>query len=251
MASVISKSLLYEIVRRIIKSFLNTIGFDLIRTNKLSQFNLCGLKNLNIKTIIDVGANTGQFARSMSVHFPTANFLCFEPLPEPFAALQDWANERPNKIKVFNVAIGNQDGETKMYFHRDFSPSSSLLANTSLGEKMFPATKNQELVTVKLLTLDHALQTKKLEDGILIKLDVQGFEDRVIAGGKETFNKATACILEISLDNLYDGQADFRGLYNQLDQMNYRYAGNLNQVHGEDGHVIYLDAVFVKRNANI
>ena len=116
---------------------------------------------------------------------------------------------------------------------------------------MFPVTKNQERVTVKLLTLDHALQNAKLEDNVLIKLDVQGYEDRVLEGGKEVFGKAVACILEISLDNLYEGQADFRELCARLDQMNYRYAGNLNQIYAEDGHVIYFDAVFVRRDAII
>lgn len=116
---------------------------------------------------------------------------------------------------------------------------------------MFPATKNKEWLRVKLLTLDHALQNEELEDQILIKLDVQGYEDRVIEGGKEIFAKATACILEISLDSLYEGQADFRGLSTQMDQMKYRYGGNLDQVHAEDGHVIYVDAVFLKRDTNV
>jgi len=233
------------------KSCLNAVGFDLIRTNKLSQFNLCGLKSLHIKTIIDVGANQGQFVRSMSAHFPQAKFFCFEPLPEAYAVLQNWANGRQDSVRMFNLALGNQDGEAQMFFHRDFSPSSSLLANTITGEKLFPATKNQERMTVKVLTLDHALQNTKLEDNILIKLDVQGYEDRVLEGGKEMFSKAIACILEISLDSLYDGQADFRELYTQLDQMNYRYAGNLDQVHAQDGHVIYLDAVFVRKDVNL
>lgn len=227
------------------------MGFDLIRTSKLAQFNLCGLKSMSIKTIIDIGANTGQFARMMSVHFPEANIFCFEPLPEPYAVLHSWANKKPDRVRIFNLAIGDQDGEAQMFFHRDFSPSSSLLANTAFGEKLFPATKNQERVAVKLSTLDNAFKSTKLEDKILIKLDVQGYEDRVLKGGKEIFNKASACILEISLDNLYAGQADFRELYTQLDRMDFRYAGNLHQVHAEDGHVIYLDAVFVRKDSNI
>ena len=63
-----------ELLVGLTKSFFNAMGFDLIRTSKLSQFNLCGLKNMSIKTIIDVGANTGQFARSMIAHFPEARF---------------------------------------------------------------------------------------------------------------------------------------------------------------------------------
>lgn len=238
---------IYEIARQSTKSFLNSLGFDLIRTSKLAQFNLCGLKAIPIKTVIDIGANTGQFARAMSLHFPEATFLCFEPLPEPYVALEHWARETNGRVQTFNVAIGDQDGQKQMYFHRDFSPSSSLLVATDLSEILFPAIKNQERVAVKLVTLDRALQNTKLEDKILIKLDVQGFEDRVLKGGKEIFGKATACILEISLDTLYEGQADFRELCTQLDQMNYRYAGNLDQVYAEDGHVIYLEAVFLRK----
>lgn len=241
----------YEISRNLIKSCLNTAGFDLIRTKKLAQFNLCGLKSLSIKTIIDVGANTGQFARSMSAYFPEANFYCFEPLPGPYAVLKAWANERPDRVRTFNLAIGNQDGEAQMFFHREFSPSSSMLANTTIGEKLYPATKNRDRVNVKLMTLDRALQNTQLEDNILIKLDVQGYEDRVLEGGNETLRKATACILEVSLDSLYEGQADFRELYSRLDQINFCYAGNLDQVYAKDGHVIYLDAVFIKKAAEI
>jgi len=31
-----------------------------------------------------------------------------------------------------------------------------------------------------------------------------------------------------------------------LYDLGYKYAGNLNQIYAEDGHVIYADAVFVK-----
>jgi hypothetical protein len=38
------------------------MGLDVIRLNKASQYSLLGLKNLPVRTIIDAGANTGQFA---------------------------------------------------------------------------------------------------------------------------------------------------------------------------------------------
>ncbi len=62
----------------------------------------------------------------------------------------------------------------------------------------------------------------------------------------ETFQKSAACIVEISLDQLYQGQAQFREIFNQLDYLGYSYAGNLDQVLGKDGHVRYFNAVFIK-----
>jgi hypothetical protein len=63
-----------------------------------------------------------------------------------------------------------------------------------------------------------------LSPEILIKLDVQGYEDRVIRGGQELFKMAKACILEICLDRLYDQQTTFRDLVNLLEGLGYSYA---------------------------
>jgi len=49
-------------VKKVIKKVLNAMGLDVIRLNKASQYSLLGLKNLPVRTIIDAGANTGQFA---------------------------------------------------------------------------------------------------------------------------------------------------------------------------------------------
>ncbi|MGC8829190.1 MAG: FkbM family methyltransferase [Verrucomicrobiia bacterium] len=101
---------------------------------------------------------------------------------------------------------------------------------------------------MKQTTLDKAVETFNipLEPEILIKLDVQGYEDRVIKGGKKTFEMARACILEINLDELYVGQPSFKDIYLLLYYNGYRYAGNLNQSLAEDGHIIAIDAVFLR-----
>jgi len=80
---------------------------------------------------------------------------------------------------------------------------------------------------------------------MLIELDVQGYEDRGIFGGREMFRRARACILELNLDSLYEGQAAFEGIIPLLSHFGHQYAGNLDQVCAEDGHVIYADALFI------
>jgi hypothetical protein len=110
--------------------------------------------------------------------------------------------------------------------------------------------KKQKAIEIEQTTLDRAIAnfSTTLEDNILIKLDVQGYENRVIKGGMETFKKSVACIVEISLDQLYEEQAHFREIFHQLDHLGYGYAGNLDQVLGKDGHVRYFNAVFVKES---
>ncbi len=235
------------IINQFIKKIFNLIGLDICKLSNSPKFNFLGLRNLSIKTIIDVGANEGQFAREISKFFPDAAIYCFEPLPEPFAKIKKWA-ENKRKTTLFNVALGENEGEVEMLAHLNHSPSSSFLKTTEINETLFPFIKKQATTKVKLTTLDKVFTnaSDSLMPDVLIKLDVQGYEDRVIRGGIKTFRKAKACILEINLDQLYKDQANFKDIVLILYELGYRYAGNLDQTYADDGHVIFIDAVFVK-----
>ena len=237
-------------IKRLVRAGLGLAGFDLVRLKNNPGRTLLGLRSLPIRTVIDVGANTGQFARKISVFFPNAKIYCFEPLPGPFAELEAWSKtQQQGRVAPFNLAIGDKQGEVEMFLHEEHTPSSSLLATTTLTERYYPFTKGQKRISVRQTTLDAALAEtrRELSSQILIKLDVQGYEDRVIAGGSGLFSAASACLVEVGLDMLYEGQADIKKLLTMLDALGYRYAGNLDQTYGEDGHCIYLDAVFLKK----
>jgi len=237
-----------NIVTDWVKQIANKFGFDIIRTKNKPAVTLLGLRTLPINTIIDVGANVGQFAKYAMNRFPQAKIYCFEPLPEPYEKLRSWADHRGGGVTVFNMAIGEKTGSADMFYYLEQSPSSSFLEATKLANMLYPATEHRERISVDMMTLDEAVHTKNMElDGdILIKLDVQGFEDRVIKGGQLTFQKAKACILEVCLDSLYEKQAGFKDLLFLMDELGYHYCGNLDQAYGEDGHCIFFDAVFMK-----
>lgn len=236
-------------IKSALKSIFHSLGLDIILIKDNPKQTLCGIRSLPIQTIIDVGANTGQFARQISQIFPKASMYCFEPLPEAFEALERWALEQDGRVKTYNVALGKNEGEVEMFFHTKQTPSSSLLMSTAITKKYYPLTENQIPLCVKLTTLDNALGNviRLMKPEILVKLDVQGYEDRVIRGGPTTLSLATACILEVAVDTLYYEQTDFKEVIMLLDQMGFYYAGNLEQVYANDGHVIYFDAVFIKQ----
>jgi len=237
------------ILKRITKKIFNTAGLDIIQLPKSPKYSLLGLGNLSIRSIIDGGGNSGQFARMISTIFPEAHIYCFEPLLEPFKDLTRWAERHKNeKVKTFNLALGDREGVLEMFSHIEHSQSSSFLKTTKLCESFYPLTQKHVSVPVKMTTLDQWIKTlpNPLTPDILIKLDVQGYEDRVIRGGQKIFGIAKACILEVSLDRLYEDQATFKDIALLLYGIGYRYAGNLNQSYADDGHVIYIDAVFVK-----
>jgi FkbM family methyltransferase len=232
----------------LIKKIVNNLGFEVVKLKNSPQHSFLGLKSLPIKTILDVGANQGQFAEWVIDKFPEAKLYCFEPLPNPYEKLEAWAKTQNDRVIPLNWAIGDEEGEVSMFYHTDHSTSSSLLPSTELIGELYPFTKEQKEVKVDLLTLDHAVEKIDgiFDDDIMIKLDVQGFEDRVIRGGTQIFKKAKLCIIEVSLEELYEGQANFKDLSFMLYDLGFSYAGNLDQKYEGDGICVSLDAVFIK-----
>lgn len=238
-------------IKNSIRRFANIFGIDIVRLYQMPQQTMLGLRSRNIESVIDCGANEGQFARGISGVFPKSKIYCFEPLEGPYEKLAAWAQTQNGRVQCFNVALGDHEGEVEMHRHDGHTPSSSLLPSTAHLRKLYPQTSTESLTKVRLTTLDKALEghLDRMPSDILLKLDVQGFEARVLRGAIEVLKKSSACVLEVSLDLLYEGQADFFELSYQLKEAGYRYAGNLDQVYGEDGRVVYLDAVFLRVKA--
>ncbi len=238
-----------DILRVAAKSTAHVFGLDLVRFPSLAERTMLGLSGLGIQTVLDVGANLGQFARRALRTFPGAQIYCFEPHAVVFAELERWAaRSGEGRIACFETALGDTDGELELRAHSVHPSSSSLLATTETSHRIFPQTVRQSPMRIHVSRLDGFVDAHSLAlaDELLIKLDVQGFEDRVIRGGERTFARARACLLEISFLPLYAEQATFHELYLALHRLGFRYAGNLSQIPTADGRVIYVDAIFLR-----
>ena len=144
------------------------------------------------------------------------------------------------------MTLGDNVGEADMHLHEKHTPSTSLLASTDNCHSLYPQTKAEHKTRIKVSTLDIAIKDfiDTLPCDILLKLDVQGFEDRVLHGSARVLTQCRAVGLEVSIDPLYEGQANFYVLSNLLHEAGFHYAGNLDQCYGDDGRVVFLDAVF-------
>ena len=205
---------------------------------------------MKVRTVLDVGANEGQFARYLARFFPGATFYCFEPLPSVFPRLQAWGSSQSAvTVKALNYAVGDQSGALPIHYHVEHSSSSSFLPATKLHQDISPTSRREETLSVPVITLDDVVAKGlvSLAPDVLIKLDVQGFEDRVILGGQETFRHTAACIVEVCLDTLFEGQPAFLRIVKLLTELGFEFGGNLEQFPADDGHVMVIDAVFVRR----
>lgn len=200
------------------------------------------------ETILDIGANKGQFAARFRVLFQEAWIYSFEPIPEVYELLCK-RFEGDKKFKAFNLGLGKQS-ETIQFYQNDFSDSSSVLPMKSLHKENFPQTLNEKLIEIKIDRLDSIAKSITISDFLLVKIDVQGFEEMVILGGEETIKKAKVLIVEVSFYELYENQIYFKTIFNHMNRLGFTYHGNYEQlVSPINGCILQADAIFVNENS--
>ena len=143
------------------------------------------------KTVIDVGANVGQFAVASSKIFPDSRVYSFEPNPPCAIQLKKNVTELGN-VKVYELALGETAGEIEFHVN-SHSHSSSILPLASSHLEAFPDARENSLIRVKVSTLDKVFEDIELQHPALLKLDVQGYELQVLLGGARFANTRWLC----------------------------------------------------------
>jgi FkbM family methyltransferase len=203
------------------------------------------LKKADFRTILDIGANVGRFSLTVNAVFPDAAIEAFEPLPACFDTATRALKPYPN-VRLHNVALGEADGEIEM-FANDFSPSSSILPMADSHKEAFPFTGHGQMVPIQVRRLDDMANELNLEGSMFVKIDVQGFEQKVLAGGRETIGKASVVLLELSFEELYEGQPLFEELFDTMRSLGFKFCGTMAQMgHPKDGRTLDADCFFVK-----
>jgi len=134
------------------------------------------------KVVYDIGAADGSWTRQALVYWPDAIYVCFEPLAERKKDLDALQASRPEQILVKACGVGDVDGELPIGV-TDFLWDSSFAYSGSSAR------------TVPVRRLDSLI-----EDGAplpsFIKIDVQGFEKRVLDGGLRVMRNADLILME-------------------------------------------------------
>lgn len=227
-----------------IRKIIQKTGFDLHRyKHRPDKFSY--LQTFDLQTVLDIGANTGQFTKEIRGKLPEAKIYSFEPLEECFDKLNENMFGDKN-FRAFNFALGDKNEKLEMY-KSSYTPSSSILEMADIHKTLFPHTKENKPEQIEVKKLDDTATSLFLNKEILIKIDVQGFEDKVIAGGIETFKKAKVVIIENSFVELYESQPLFDDIYEKLKSLGFNYKGSLQEkLNQNTGQIISEDSLFVR-----
>lgn len=196
-------------------------------------------KNLN--TLVDIGANRGQFSLA-AVAISDAYVFAFEPLKLPASTYSE-IFETNAKVKLFQAAIGNLNAEMDMHVSSK-DDSSSLLKIGSLQDEYFPGTFEVGLERVPVAPLDYFVSESDIVSPSLLKLDVQGFELQALKGCKTLISKFDHIYCECSFITLYEGQSLASEVITYLTSHNYNLDGVFNLQTDSEGHCIQADLLF-------
>lgn len=202
------------------------------------------LRAQNIATILDIGAHVGGFAFTVRPLFPQAHIYAFEPLPASFAQLQQ--RHIPH-CTALNVALSDQSG--KLVFQRyAYAQSSSFLKPSKFFTVEHPAACQTDQVEVRAERLDNIAHKYHLPEPLLVKIDVQGYEDHVLRGGEQTIRQARVLIIETSFQAQYDSQPMFDDIYRLLTNWGFFYAGSVDQLmSSSNGSIVQQDSLFLRQ----
>ncbi len=198
-----------------------------------------------ITTVLDVGANMGQFARIVRAAGFLGTIHSFEPLPDAYAALASASETDPMWLS-HNLAVGQEAGMLELNVAGN-SFSSSVLPMSQAHLDAAPASAYVDRIVVKSTTVADLLGELAIDPAsTLLKIDTQGYEMPVLAGAGQQLASFAAVQVEMSFVALYEGQILFDPLKTYLEQRGFELFSLEPGIAAPDGRLLQADGLFVR-----
>ena len=198
---------------------------------------------LDVKVVFDIGASNGYWSVHLSEVFPEAAFHLFEPLAEKqqsyVGLLQGNLAAHPN-FTLHPIALGEAESAIELWTDPEGFSSTAIGMN---GNPAFVARR------VPMHRLDEYVACKGIPFPDFIKIDVQGFEDRILRHGEECMQRARALLLETWLHRGYgDGTPLLGEIMDLVGNHGFDLVEFGDRYYGKAHKLVHVDALFLKRD---
>jgi FkbM family methyltransferase len=239
------------ILQKLIKVLFKKLGLDVkrysIAQNQTARL-IKILADFDINLVFDVGANNGQFGAELREIGYTGGIVSFEPLYLPYQELQKAAHMDRLWEVAPRCAIGAFDGDIEINVSGQ-TGSSSILNMLDTHINAAPLTAKVGVENVEIKKMDTIAHTYLKDNSrILLKIDTQGYEDRVLDGAIQTLQSVSVLQLEVSLVELYAGQKLIWEMLDKIKTLGFELWGlDPAFVDSTTGRMLQVDAIFVKK----
>jgi len=205
------------------------------------------LMSSNPRTLIDVGANRGQFALTSRRFGFDGLIVSLEPGTAAYADLRS-VSARDPLWEVHQLAAGASTGTATLHVAGNQGASSSLLPMLDRHMDAAPNSRYVRSETVPIVRLDDpALRSTTKWIKPALKIDAQGFEQQVLAGCGDWLNSVVAIRIELSLVPLYDRSWLWRDAASWLESRGFNLAGIAEGFSDpRSGRLLQIDGVFLR-----
>lgn len=145
-------------------------------------------------TFIDIGGNIGLYsALALYTLNKKGKIITLEPHPESFALLkknvvknQDLrGKDKTPDIELFQMAASSQSGKRTL----------ALNPENKADNRLSDAPNEWESIPIDAKSMDALLIEKEIEEVNFVKMDVQGYEHRILSGFTDTLRNSTKTII--------------------------------------------------------
>lgn len=204
------------------RNVLNGFGFDFYRMNAANSDGVQLEKIISsrgINFVIDVGANVGQFGQTLRSLGYAGKIASFEPLISAHKELIRASYNDRNWLVYPPVAIGDkteQKGCVVNISNNLASSSVATMTSMHLEQKEDSHTIGAQQSDISKLDDVDSRYLPAASDICHLKVDTQGYEKQVLAGAQRILYRCRTVQLEVSLVELYAGQALFDEIYHTM-----------------------------------
>ncbi len=231
-----------------LRTILWRLGYDIIpftpqshplaRRRRLLDYN-------KISLVLDIGANAGQFGQELRQDLGYSNkIISFEPMHDAFKLLEE-KSSIDEHWDVYNFALGDTNGTSEINVAEN-SYSSSLLEMMPAHVQSAPDSKYVKKEVIEIRSLDAIFSDIAEPDGrIYMKIDTQGFENRVLKGASSSLAGIDMIQMEMSLVPMYKGELLFNDLCTIVSEKGYSLVAVEPVFSNPDtGQLLQLDGIF-------
>jgi FkbM family methyltransferase len=239
----------------VIRKLVNRLGYDVVRfpNRRGFEYHLSQLfEFLQIDTVLDVGANHGQYATSLRTSGYSGWIYSYEPVRSIFDSLSA-RMAADDRWRGFNFALGDANDRKQINVAAGDGQASSFLTFNSDGpERWGDAHKVARMEDVEVHRLEGVISsiTKERPDArIYLKLDTQGLDLTVLRSASDRMPLILGLQSEIAAHHFYEGMVPFGDAISAYQELGFEITGIFPLSRELDNlRVIEFDFVFMRHS---
>lgn len=167
------------------------------------------LRELDVNVVLDVGANKGQFARTLRRNGYQGRIVSFEPLPNFVEELRALSADDPEWL-VVDAALGDESGTAEINVVD--GAMSSMLPSSQFGQEWSAKLRETTPQTIRIERLQDVFAEAVAgvpDPRVYLKLDTQGYDLEAFRGAGDVVHTLMGMQSEVSMVPIYEGMPRF------------------------------------------